>query len=369
MTPFSTPHTSVDLVFSFDTTGSMYPCLTQVRRRVRESAARLFRDIPGIRVGITAHGDYCDAHTSYVTRHMPLSPHAEPICAFVETVGATGGGDAPECYELVLREARTFAWRREATKVLVLIGDDVPHPPAQNPHRLNWRDEVQALADLGVVTYGVQALGRRHATPFYQELARLSGGYHLTLDQFSAVTDLLLGICYRQAGEEQLTQYADEVQRGGRLSRSLARAFGAMLGRLMGTDTASPADLRAVHPSRFQVLDVDSACSIREFVEGQGLAFRAGRGFYEFTKAETIQSGKEIVLVRRDGSGQMFSGPAARDLLGLPHGETARMRPTALAEYRVFVQSTSYNRKLVGGTGFLYEVEDWEREEGLALAA
>jgi hypothetical protein len=26
----------------------------------------------------------------------------------------------------------------------------------------------------------------------------------------------------------------------------------------------------------------------------------------------------------------------------------------------VFVQSTSYNRKLIGGTKFLYEVEDWD---------
>jgi hypothetical protein len=30
---------------------------------------------------------------------------------FVEDVGATGGGDADECYELVLRQARTqLAW-------------------------------------------------------------------------------------------------------------------------------------------------------------------------------------------------------------------------------------------------------------------
>ena len=32
--------------------------------------------------------------------------------------------------------------------------------------------------------------------------------------------------------------------------------------------------------------------------------------------------------------------------------------PVALDKYRVFVQSTSPNRKLVGGTGFLYEVDE-----------
>ena len=38
---------------------------------------------------------------------------------------------------------------------------------------------------------------------------------------------------------------------------------------------------------------------------------------------------------------------------------TARIKPTALDKYMVFVQSTSVNRKLIGNTKFLYEVEDW----------
>ena len=32
----------------------------------------------------------------------------------------------------------------------------------------------------------------------------------------------------------------------------------------------------------------------------------------------------------------------------------------------VFVQSTSANRKLMGGSKFLYEVEDWEGEKAAA---
>jgi hypothetical protein len=47
----------IDVVFSFDTTGSMYPCLSQVRRSVKETAKRLFAEIKGLRVGVIAHGD------------------------------------------------------------------------------------------------------------------------------------------------------------------------------------------------------------------------------------------------------------------------------------------------------------------------
>jgi hypothetical protein len=88
------------------------------------------------------------------------------------------------------------------------------------------------------------------------------------------------------------------------------------------------------------------------------LKFKVGRGFYEFTKTETIQAKKEIVQMDRK-TGDLFAGDAARDLLGLPIGESVRIKPHNLEQYVVFVQSTSANRKLVGSTRFLYEVEDW----------
>src|SRR5690242_7283443 len=155
---------AIEVVFSFDTTGSMYPCLTQVRRKIKGTVSRLMKEIPGMRIGIVAHGDYCDAGSSYVTKALDLTDDAAAICRFVERVGPTGGGDAPECYELVLHEARSFSWTPSYQKVLVLIGDDVPHGPAHNPKRLDWRKEVDALGAMGIPVYGVQALGRAHAT-------------------------------------------------------------------------------------------------------------------------------------------------------------------------------------------------------------
>ena len=56
------------MAFSFDTTGSMYACLGEVRRELQETISRLKRDIPGIRLATIAHGDYCDASSSYVTK-------------------------------------------------------------------------------------------------------------------------------------------------------------------------------------------------------------------------------------------------------------------------------------------------------------
>ena len=98
-----------------------------------------------------------------------------------------------------------------------------------------------------------------------------------------------------------------------------------------------------------------SKCSIKEFVTRNSLLFSAGRGFYEFTKPEIISAKKEVVLVDRD-TGDMFTGQEACELVGAGRGG-GRVKPADLARWRVFVQSTSYNRVLVADTGFLYEVD------------
>jgi len=131
---------AIEVIFSFDTTGSMYPCLTQVRRNVGNMVKKLFKQIPNIRIGIIAHGDYCDEGDPYVITMLDLTDDEKEITNFVKNVDSTFGGDAPECYELVLYEARGFSWSSGKSKVLVMIGDDIPHTAsyAGNTKNLDW---------------------------------------------------------------------------------------------------------------------------------------------------------------------------------------------------------------------------------------
>jgi hypothetical protein len=48
------------VVFSFDTTASMSPCLAQVRKTLRNLVEQMTQDIPDLKIGLIAHGDYCD---------------------------------------------------------------------------------------------------------------------------------------------------------------------------------------------------------------------------------------------------------------------------------------------------------------------
>lgn len=345
----------IEVVVSFDTTGSMYPCLTQVRSHIRTMIRDLFYGIPDIRMAVIAQGDYGDV---YETKHTGLSNNQDELCRFVETVSSTAGCDYEECYELVLREAHTkINWNPTARKVLIMIGDAIPH--AANSHRnrdkIDWRKEAHELVRQGVNVYSVQALNSTGAAnAFWKPLAHETGGIHLNLNQFSHAKDYIMAICYHNQSQMQLQTFRNQVQTEGRMNRSLHTMFAT----LMRDSTAFGGEdegLEAVSPSRFQVLEVGpEKISIKQFALNNGLTFKVGRGFYEFTKPEVISDKKEVVLMSKR-SGDMYTGDEACRLIGT--GGSARVRPADLERWRVFVQSTSANRVLIPHTGFLYEVE------------
>lgn len=358
----------IEVVFSFDTTGSMYPCISQLRRKMESVTKELFDEIPNLKIGLIAHGDYCDEHSSYVIKELGLTNKITNIIDFIRNCGNTYGGDAPECYELVLHNVRNFKWSAKKNKVLVLIGDDVPHGPNQNPKHLDWRNELDCLLEMGIHVYGVQALNRKHANYFYDEIAQTTGGFKLNLDQFSEIVDLIKAICYRQVSDNAISKFIEKNQKSGAsMSRTMLQNYATLLnGKSIKLDDNikkryEKKDLTSVPIGRFQVMDVDSDCSIKEFVEEQGLTFKPGRGFYEFTKSVKIQDYKEIILQDRI-TGDFFQGDRAREIIGIPK-DTIRICPskTVQEQYIAFIQSTSYNRKLIGGTKFLYEVEDWDK--------
>lgn len=122
----------------------------------------------------------------------------------------------------------------------------------------------------------------------------------------------------------------------------------------------TPADIKAqlndISPevTVWQVFALDSGRPVKEFVEGHtGKPLVKGTVFYQLTKTEKeVQDYKKIVI-REKATGLMYTGPAARGLLGLPTTGKCRVIPGDFGAYDVFVQSTSLNRKLVEGSSIL----------------
>ncbi len=348
---------TIDLLFTFDTTGSMYPCLTQVRRNVAKLIDYLFDRIPGLRIGIIAHGDHCDGDK--IMTILEMTNNREALRNFVLKVPATNGGDYDEAYEFVLHRARTMNWSAGKNKAVVMIGDARPHKVGYRyddyTNDLDWKNEAALLLEAGIPVIPVQALGNSSSDSFYDGLAKISGMPKLELDQFSDINDIIMALCMSRAGK--IIEFEKTLEKRDNVSYSVLKAVDVLSGRKARAKKKSKHAMDAVHPSRFQILTIDGDCSIQEFVEANGLTFGKGRGFYEFTKPETVQDYKEVIIQDRETE-EMFSGNKAREILGIPVGATAKVKPEHLAKYRGFIQSTSYNRKLKGGTSFLYEVDD-----------
>ena len=375
-TPRTKPSTAtaevIDVMISFDTTGSMASCIAQVRQNVRKLVGDLFKDLPDLRIGIIAHGDYCDEPGSgryggggYITKMIDLTRDVDALKHFVDTTGNTHGGDSDECYELVLNEVRTKAnWETGRNKVLVMIGDANPHPVGyrfgRHTVKIDWRKECDKLKEAGIQVYTVQCMASRAARPFYAEVAKRTDGIHLELDRFEETRDLIRAVCYKQHSNERLVEFQRSVEHSGRMTGGLSKIFTKLLGREISTK-AGDERFKPVRRGRFRVLNVDSDTAIKDLVKRHGLTFKAGRGFYQFTKTVTIQNHKEVVM-RDDASGDMFTGSDARNLLGLPDHCSAVLKPEQVKKLHgeavtVFIQSTSNNRVLKAGTQFLYEAE------------
>lgn len=130
-----------------------------------------------------------------------------------------------------------------------------------------------------------------------------------------------------------------------------------------GVDAVNPATvaaaLKPIHDSQYVMLAVtpdEHGSAIEAFVTAHGHRFVRGRGYYQMSKTETIQDHKKVMVMDKS-SLAVYGGDEARSLIGLPARGSLRVPPDKNPLYNIFIQSTSNNRKLVGGTRFIYMVQ------------
>jgi hypothetical protein len=98
---------------------------------------------------------------------------------------------------------------------------------------------------------------------------------------------------------------------------------------------------------------VEKECSIEEFF---GKDFVLGTGYYELTKTEKIQTHKNIIIQDK-ATGQYYGSSmdmSVRQFLGINSTRDYKIDPFNVGHYRIFIQSTSNNRKLVRGSTVIW---------------
>ena len=88
---------------------------------------------------------------------------------------------------------------------------------------------------------------------------------------------------------------------------------------------------------------------IKDLAEREtGTSYVKGTVYYELVKLEIVQASKSIVIVNKN-DGRKYGGSNARSVLGLPSDKT-KMKPGDFGEWRIFIQSSSYTRKIKQNT-------------------
>lgn len=216
---------ATEVAFIFDTTGSMQPCIANVRKHIEKTCEELFENIPNLKIGFIAHGDYCDGPKCYTI--LPLTNKKEEVFNFVRTAPNTSGGDAPECYELALNLAKTLGWSDSpGGKVVVMMGDAEPHEPdyVENKDRINWRTELEELKAMGVNVYPLQCLyypGNTTANAFWSAIGEAFGTPLLKLQDFAETSTVLTGFVSASAGESAFAAYEGKLRCGALASAPL----------------------------------------------------------------------------------------------------------------------------------------------------
>jgi hypothetical protein len=119
--------------------------------------------------------------------------------------------------------------------------------------------------------------------------------------------------------------------------------------------------LKEIDPKEFSlyvVPDHDMGIWISDFILSKRMQYLKGAAFYQLTKTEARVTPNKLILVRDRATGKVYAGNEARQMIGLPTTSNARLHPNDHGNYDIFIQSESWNRKLVGGTGVVY----WEKQ-------
>jgi hypothetical protein len=139
-----------DVMFVFDTTGSMGEALGEATEEIEAAMTRIRGELPDVDFGLAEMRDYTDvvnpgsfeyddeeAGLGYRpwTLLSPIGSAEGVIKTQLSTLIATGGGDGPEAYGRALYETAqnpAVGWRSGARGVIILVADNVPHDSELN---------------------------------------------------------------------------------------------------------------------------------------------------------------------------------------------------------------------------------------------
>ncbi|MGI9321338.1 MAG: vWA domain-containing protein [Thiogranum sp.] len=181
--PLNTQHSSIEVVFVLDTTGSMSGLIQAAKEKIWSIASTMAsaQSAPEISMGLVAYRDRGDA---YVTRVLDLSDDLDSMYASLMDFQADGGGDGPESVNQALYDAvHNMSWSQDQNtyKVVFLVGDAPPHMDYADDIR--YPETLAVAMKKGIVVNAIQCGQNQVTTTGWQQIAQLGQGRYFQVAQ------------------------------------------------------------------------------------------------------------------------------------------------------------------------------------------
>lgn len=172
----------LDLMFVFDTTGSMGDELMYLQKEFEDIAGRVADQNTRFSVNF-----YRDDDDAYVVRANPFSNDIEATAAQINAEAADGGGDYEEAVDKALFNAvMEHDWRENAVKLMFLILDAPPHNTQETA--ANLRSALDSAMEQGIRIIPIASSGVNEITEaFLRSIAMLTGGTYTFLTDDSGI--------------------------------------------------------------------------------------------------------------------------------------------------------------------------------------
>jgi Mg-chelatase subunit ChlD len=207
--------TGLEIVFVFDSTGSMERVLAGAKRRIFRMVEVLHALVPASRVGIVTYRDRGKGD-AYVTREVAVTNDVYRVMNFMHTIDAEGGGDFPEAVLDGLKVALGQRWLPKSRRVVVLIGDAPPHRSDED----SLRKIVQAFARGQAFVHAIVATqaARSHrpdpeTARTFASIARAGNGEYALLEAEDAVLQQVLTLAFGNESRRDLDEVYQLVER------------------------------------------------------------------------------------------------------------------------------------------------------------
>ena len=141
-----------EIVIAFDTTGPLSTILDVVSTKLQDTLQRLQTDIPGIGIGLIAHGDFCDPDTnkSYDIRYEDIKTDVEELCEFVSECVTNNGRDSEESYTFFTGLlCDNLTWTPGSQRAVVIFADAQSRgTDFYSEENAEWKEELEGFVKM-----------------------------------------------------------------------------------------------------------------------------------------------------------------------------------------------------------------------------